>query len=41
MDVEATKFFNFSTFYGQYGNFIRGASDVAKKEHEKKTKSKR
>jgi hypothetical protein len=36
--VDTTKFFNSSTFYGQYGNFIRGTSDVAKKEDEKKTK---
>jgi hypothetical protein len=39
--VEATKSFNSSTLYGQYGSFIRGALDVAKKEDEKKTKSKR
>jgi hypothetical protein len=39
--VETTKFFNFSTFYGHYWSFIRGASNVAKKEDEKKTKSKR
>ncbi len=37
----ACKFFNSSTFYRQYGSFIKGASNVAKKEDEKKTKSKR
>jgi hypothetical protein len=39
--VEAIKFFNSSTLYEQYGSFIKGASNVAKKEDEKKTKSKR
>jgi hypothetical protein len=39
--VEAIKFFNSSTLYKQYGSFIKGTSNVAKKEDEKKTKSKR
>jgi len=39
--VEVIKFFNSSTLYEQYGSFIKGASNVAKKEDEKKTKSKR
>jgi hypothetical protein len=38
--VEATKCFNFSTLYGQYGSFIRRTLNVTKKENKKKTKSK-
>jgi len=34
--VEAIKFFNSSTLYRQYRSFIKGASNVAKQEDEKK-----
>jgi hypothetical protein len=38
--VETTKSFNFSTLYKQYESFIKGTSDVIKKEDEGKTQVK-
>jgi hypothetical protein len=37
---KTTKSFNFLTFYKQYGSFIKGTSNVIKKEDERKTQVK-
>ncbi len=39
--VKAIKIFNFSTIYRRYENFIKRTSNVAKKDDERKTESKK